>query len=50
MQAWEVQGQFGIDALKVVENPEPKPGPGQALVRLKAWSLNYRDLMVVKGL
>jgi NADPH:quinone reductase-like Zn-dependent oxidoreductase len=50
MKAWEVNEAFGIEALKLVDKPEPKPGPGQALVRLKAWSLNYRDLMVVKGL
>jgi NADPH:quinone reductase-like Zn-dependent oxidoreductase len=50
MNAWQVQEQFGIEALKLVDKPEPKLGPGQALVRLKAWSLNYRDLMVVKGL
>jgi NADPH:quinone reductase-like Zn-dependent oxidoreductase len=49
MKAWEVQNTFGIDNLKQVEKPEPKPGPQQALVKLKAWSLNYRDLMMVKG-
>jgi NADPH:quinone reductase-like Zn-dependent oxidoreductase len=49
MKAWEVP-QFGIDALKLVDRADPKPGPLQALVRVKAWSLNYRDLMVVKGL
>src|SRR4051812_8739030 len=48
MRAFELQG-FGIDKLTAVDRPEPRPGPGQAVVRLKAWSLNYRDLMVVKG-
>jgi NADPH:quinone reductase-like Zn-dependent oxidoreductase len=41
--------RFDIDALTLAERPEPQPGPGQVLVRLKAWSLNYRDLMLVKG-
>jgi NADPH:quinone reductase-like Zn-dependent oxidoreductase len=41
---------FGLDGLKVVDRPEPKPGHGQVLVRWKAFSLNYRDLMVVKGI
>jgi NADPH:quinone reductase-like Zn-dependent oxidoreductase len=41
--------RFDIDALTVSERPEPQPGPGQVLVRLKAWSLNYRDLLVVTG-
>lgn len=40
---------FGVDHLEPVERPRPEPGLGQALVRVTATSLNYRDLMVVKG-
>jgi NADPH:quinone reductase-like Zn-dependent oxidoreductase len=50
MKVFEIQNSFGMDSLTMVERPEPKPGPGQVLVQLKAWSLNYRDLMMVKGL
>src|SRR5688572_4330923 len=50
MQVHEIQGSFGIDTLTRGERPDPKPGPGQVVVRMKAWSLNYRDLLVVKGL
>jgi NADPH:quinone reductase-like Zn-dependent oxidoreductase len=50
MKAWEVQGTFGLDSLTLVERPEPKPGPGQVLLRMRALSLNFRDLLVVKGL
>ena len=49
MKAWEVQGNFGIDSLTLVDKPDLKPGPGQVLLNVSAWSLNYRDLMVVKG-
>ncbi len=49
MKAYELQGKFGIDSLALVERPEPRPGPGQVLLKMRAWSLNYRDLMVVKG-
>jgi NADPH:quinone reductase-like Zn-dependent oxidoreductase len=49
MKAIELQNSFGIDSLTQVERPEPKAGPGQVLLRMKAWSLNYRDLMMVKG-
>ncbi len=49
MKAFELQNAFGIDNLKLVERPDPRPGPGQVLVRMRAFSLNYRDLMVVKG-
>src|SRR5947207_1240658 len=40
---------FGIDALAVSERTEPVPGPGQVVVHTRAVSLNYRDLLVVKG-
>jgi NADPH:quinone reductase-like Zn-dependent oxidoreductase len=40
---------FGLDHLEIVERPDPVPGPGQALVRLRAASLNYRDLLMVEG-
>ncbi|MBI3824000.1 MAG: NAD(P)-dependent alcohol dehydrogenase [Planctomycetes bacterium] len=41
---------FGIDNLQTIDRPEPTPGPGQVLLKMKAWSLNYRDLMMVNGL
>lgn len=39
----------GIDTLELREAPTPKPGRGQILVRMKAASLNYRDLNVAAG-
>ncbi len=50
MKAYVIKDQFGIDALTPIDRPEPRPGPGQVLLRMSAWSLNYRDLLVVKGL
>src|SRR5438309_961759 len=50
MKVVEIKGAFGLDALTVAERPEPRPGPGQVLLKMRAWSLNYRDLLVVKGL
>jgi NADPH:quinone reductase-like Zn-dependent oxidoreductase len=41
--------QPGIDSLTMTEEEVPRPGPGQALVRVRATSLNYRDLMMVRG-
>jgi NADPH:quinone reductase-like Zn-dependent oxidoreductase len=49
MKAIEVQGDWGIDHLKAIEQPDPKPGPGQIVVAMKAASLNYRDLLMVTG-
>jgi NADPH:quinone reductase-like Zn-dependent oxidoreductase len=45
VKAWQLDG-WSIDRLALVERPRPSPGPGQALVRMKAASLNYRDLVV----
>jgi len=42
--------QFGIDNLSQVELPEPPLTPGTVLIKVHAVSLNYRDLMMVKGL
>ncbi|MPZ89492.1 MAG: zinc-binding dehydrogenase [Nitriliruptorales bacterium] len=39
----------GPEALKLVETPDPTPGPGEALVRVEATALNRADLMQRKG-
>lgn len=49
MKVWQISA-FGLNELQVVEKPRPEPGPGQVQVKVHAVSLNYRDLMVVKGL
>jgi NADPH:quinone reductase-like Zn-dependent oxidoreductase len=49
MRAVEIQGSFGLENLALVERPDPRPGPGQALVRLRAASFNFRDLLTVEG-
>jgi NADPH:quinone reductase-like Zn-dependent oxidoreductase len=49
VKAFEVQSGFGLENLVMVDRGEPTPGPGQVLIKMKAFSLNYRDLMVVMG-
>jgi len=49
MRAWQISS-FGIDNLEFAERPDPEPGPGQFIVRIHAISLNYRDLLMVRGL
>ena len=49
MRAYELQPIQSLDSLKLVERSDPPPGPGQVRIAVKAWSLNYRDLMVAKG-
>jgi len=49
MKLFELRDGFGFDHLLPAERPVPEPGPHEALVRVRAASLNYRDLLVVEG-
>ncbi len=49
MKAFAIQDGFGFENLGFTEQPQPVPGPGQVLVRMRAASLNYRDLLIVRG-
>jgi NADPH:quinone reductase-like Zn-dependent oxidoreductase len=49
MKAYELHPEDGFDALKLVERTRPAIGPGDVRVRVRAVSLNYRDLMVARG-
>jgi NADPH:quinone reductase-like Zn-dependent oxidoreductase len=49
MRLYRLPQASGIDSLTPAEAEVPQPGRGQALVRMRAASLNYRDLMIVNG-
>jgi len=48
VKAYRIE-EFGIDRLALAEVDRPVAGEGEVLVRLKATSLNYRDVMMVEG-
>ena len=48
MKAVQIE-RFGIDELAFNEIDRPTPMAGEVLVRMRASSLNYRDLMMVEG-
>ena len=48
MHVWQISS-FGVDSLEFVERATPSAGPGEVLIRVRAISFNYRDLLVVKG-
>lgn len=49
MRAMVIDGSFGLDNLKMTERETPDPGPGQVRLRMRAASLNYRDLLMIRG-
>lgn len=49
MKALEIQERFGLDQLVLADRPEPEPDAGQIVLQMRAVSLNYRDLLMVRG-
>ena len=50
MKVVEIRGGFGLDNLSLADRERPEPGAGEVLVRMRAASLNYRDLLMIQGL
>jgi len=50
MKVYEIpKGATRVEELRRGERPDPKPGPSDVVVRLRAASLNYRDHAIVVG-
>ena len=47
VRAWELGAQGSVDSLRMVERPDPTPAAGEALIRIRASALNYRDHMIL---
>jgi NADPH:quinone reductase-like Zn-dependent oxidoreductase len=50
VKAVRIHEDGGPEVLRYEDAPDPEPGPGEVLVRLRAASLNHLDLWVRKGL
>jgi NADPH:quinone reductase-like Zn-dependent oxidoreductase len=50
MKVIQLHNGFGINHLQLSEQSKPSPAAREVLVKLEAVSLNYVDLLVVKGL
>ncbi len=48
MKTYQLQ-KFGLENLAIVETETPQPSKTEVLVKLKAVSVNYRDLRMVEG-
>ena len=49
MKCVEIVATTGLEGLRVIERDVPKPGPGEVLVRMRAASLNWRDMQILRG-
>jgi NADPH:quinone reductase-like Zn-dependent oxidoreductase len=49
MEAYHIDRFGSVDGIVRRSSEDPRPGPKEALMRVRASSLNYRDLMVLKG-
>ena len=46
MRVFQIEGEWGLDNLRLSQRPQPQAGAGQVLVSMRASSLNFRDLVV----
>jgi NADPH:quinone reductase-like Zn-dependent oxidoreductase len=49
MKTYEIQKYGGPEGLKLVDRPPPEAGDHDVVVQIRAASLNYRDLVVIRG-
>jgi NADPH:quinone reductase-like Zn-dependent oxidoreductase len=49
MKTWVLSERFGLDRLAIAERPAPSAERGQVVLEMSAWSLNYRDYLLVTG-
>src|SRR5688500_6597248 len=50
MRAWLMDSTRGIDALRLGEVADPRPGPGQVLLKVRCAALNPADAFLAQGL
>jgi NADPH:quinone reductase-like Zn-dependent oxidoreductase len=49
MKAYQIQAYNSLDALQLIDLPEPSVGANEVLVKIKANSINYRELIILQG-
>ena len=49
MRAVVLNGLGDVEHLRLEQHPDPHPGPGEAVVRVRAAALNHRDVFIRKG-
>jgi NADPH:quinone reductase-like Zn-dependent oxidoreductase len=49
MEAYRIERFGSVDGIALRSSEDPRPGPSEILMRVRASALNYRDLMVLRG-
>jgi NADPH:quinone reductase-like Zn-dependent oxidoreductase len=49
MRAYEITEGGDLSSIALVERPEPVAGPNEVVIDVKACSLNYRDVLTIRG-
>ena len=49
MEVYRIDRFGSVDGIVLRVSEDPRPGPKEVLMKVRATSLNYRDLMVLKG-
>jgi NADPH:quinone reductase-like Zn-dependent oxidoreductase len=49
LRYYAIESEFGIDNLRMLKRDMPEPGHGQVLVKIRAASVNYRDILMISG-
>lgn len=49
MKAYEIGAQQGIASLTEVSRPDPAPGPGEVVLKVRLVGLNNRDIQIMEG-
>jgi hypothetical protein len=49
MEAYRTDRFGSVDGIVLRSSDDPRPAPKEILMRMRASSLNYRDLMALKG-
>jgi len=48
MKVMQIEQDWSPESIRMAERPRPEPGRGEALIRMEAASLNYRDVVVTR--
>jgi NADPH:quinone reductase-like Zn-dependent oxidoreductase len=49
MRCYEFSDAISIDSLRLVERPDPEPGPCDIVIRMRAAAFNFRDIAMLRG-